>query len=1124
FPPPPPAASSIKQPSLPPHKAQQPFSQPPSQSLSTNNSVSKSQYNNPHSIPSRLQPEDYTNDQQAPPALPPKDNSSYHNPSFTSQKKTPLNSQPKSQQIDYARSGPTKNISQKKNSAKVLYSFDSSNSDEISIKEGQEVEIIEVHDNGWCLISSISSSGGRSKGLVPYGYLEPSTNISSSSLPTDSKKSGASGNKSSRDYQNNSSSQSKISNKGSDFSESKPKNDAFVNPAKESKNPSVLTEPDKPIQGLRTWTDLSGSFSIEARFLYLNDGMLAFLVKSNGVEVQIPFDKLSSKDQEYINRQLAETNPPVPVAISSRPWKMRNNHNFDWFDFLTLKAGINADKALRYDTSFTAEGLDEESMSELVDEKENSTLKSLGVNDSDIDVIIISFKKHLKIPFVDNTSSEAQKKRENVKNSTYNASNFNSKPISSSNKPLGNNQKPIPASKPQPNQIPYKKPLTTPGNSFDQRANNPNTSAPIDDAWNPKSKLKPVLGSKVYNDATSNTNVISITNKAPIIDSAPKPEIKSNQADSFLDQQAKKKAQELAEHERRLALEQQELKKASLLLQQQQNHLMQLQQTQQVEQQLSKIKEQRERQESENQRKNILSQQAQLEQQRKQLEDMRKAIEQNNLLFKQQPNVFSTNPAPPNTSNIANAPKLMPPIVASKPQQPQQSAANNQMKSAFAPTSFNQFSSTNPSSNPSTTTFVTNPNQKYNAFSNINPNSSSVFNQKSDAIDGISTQSQPSNFTPSFSNSNQFIPAQQLNSNTVQISNKPMSSISAPNAFQNSQMAAMSQETQIQRNQLNPTPQLSNNPQSNQFYTQQFSNTNATYNPNTISSFSNQSSMLQNLQAQNPQLSGNQFQANQMQASQLASTQLQNTQISGSQQQNVQMLNQPQSLQRQGSQGISSQQQGSQLNNNVLQNSQMMNAQPQRSQSQNAGFQNTQFQNVQVQNPQMQGTQFQNTQLQNTLMQNTQFQNPQLQNQSLASAQLQNMQFVNNQIPNNQVQSVQNQSSQLLNSSVGQVVQSPTQFQSGSIQNTSQVQYPYPNHGFNPNNLNMGIQPNTMGFSNVGQQNLQGQMNFQPVQPGTYNPNPNFQQNVVGFNPNVLGYQTQSPQQFAYYNNQQQPR
>ena len=67
---------------------------------------------------------------------------------------------------------------------------------------------------------------------------------------------------------------------------------------RQSKKPLSMAEPEK-IE-VRKWSDASGSFSIEASFAGLSNGMVR-LKKTDGSEVNVPLEKLSEADREWIS-------------------------------------------------------------------------------------------------------------------------------------------------------------------------------------------------------------------------------------------------------------------------------------------------------------------------------------------------------------------------------------------------------------------------------------------------------------------------------------------------------------------------------------------------------------------------------------------------------------------------------------------------------------------------------------------------------------------------------------------------------------------------------------------------------------------------------------------------------
>ncbi|MCO6045175.1 SHD1 domain-containing protein [Aeoliella sp. ICT_H6.2] len=66
----------------------------------------------------------------------------------------------------------------------------------------------------------------------------------------------------------------------------------------------------------RTWSDQSGRFSIDATYRGMN-GAKVVLEKSDGSQIEVPLDKLSSADQDYVNSQGGDPENPFAVASST---------------------------------------------------------------------------------------------------------------------------------------------------------------------------------------------------------------------------------------------------------------------------------------------------------------------------------------------------------------------------------------------------------------------------------------------------------------------------------------------------------------------------------------------------------------------------------------------------------------------------------------------------------------------------------------------------------------------------------------------------------------------------------------------------------------------------------------
>lgn len=137
----------------------------------------------------------------------------------------------------------------------------------------------------------------------------------------------------------------------------------------------------------RSWTDRTGSFTVEAQFLALQDGKI-HLHKQNGVKIAVPVSKMSVEDLEYVEKvtgqSLDEDKPlsdirrrSLQVKDSGRAGASVNQH--DWFDFF-LKAGVGHHQCERYSQNFNKDSIDESVLPDITPE----TLRTLGLKEGDI--------------------------------------------------------------------------------------------------------------------------------------------------------------------------------------------------------------------------------------------------------------------------------------------------------------------------------------------------------------------------------------------------------------------------------------------------------------------------------------------------------------------------------------------------------------------------------------------------------------------------------------------------------------------------------------------------------------------------------------------------------------------
>ncbi|KAL7414783.1 hypothetical protein BDY24DRAFT_384558 [Mrakia frigida] len=158
----------------------------------------------------------------------------------------------------------------------------------------------------------------------------------------------------------------------------------------------------------RIWHDKSGQFKVEAEFLGFKGGKIR-LHKLNGVVIEVPLEKMSPEDMDYIERvtgRKQHRTPPndddIPLAhsvtpksratssvsrdnagrsspaVAARPAASRKPR-IDWFEFF-LSAGCDMDDCTRYSNAFERDKIDESILPDI----ESSTLRSIGLREGDI--------------------------------------------------------------------------------------------------------------------------------------------------------------------------------------------------------------------------------------------------------------------------------------------------------------------------------------------------------------------------------------------------------------------------------------------------------------------------------------------------------------------------------------------------------------------------------------------------------------------------------------------------------------------------------------------------------------------------------------------------------------------
>lgn len=155
----------------------------------------------------------------------------------------------------------------------------------------------------------------------------------------------------------------------------------------------------KPNQSrVRTWTDRSGTFKVEAEFIGLREGKI-HLHKQNGVKIAVPVAKMAVEDLEYVENatgaSLDEDKPLSDIKRRSTQRAKPNGHagasiqkqdEYDWFDFF-LQCGVNPQICERYANAFSKDQMGPENLPDINEQ----LLRTLGLKEGDI----LRVTKHL---------------------------------------------------------------------------------------------------------------------------------------------------------------------------------------------------------------------------------------------------------------------------------------------------------------------------------------------------------------------------------------------------------------------------------------------------------------------------------------------------------------------------------------------------------------------------------------------------------------------------------------------------------------------------------------------------------------------------------------------------------
>jgi actin cytoskeleton-regulatory complex protein SLA1 len=290
----------------------------------------------------------------------------------------------------------------------VLYDFMAQGDDEVTVGVGDEVIILDdTKSEEWWNVRRLKNG---MEGVVPSSYIEI-TGFAAVEPPS---RSGVNAGRSTveqnrieeerlareaakaeraRQEAEAARSQSEIPKRGSSLADEQPQR-RDRREKEERKKSRARPDPAK----VRTWTDHSGTFKVEAQFLGVSDGKI-HLHKVNGVKIAVPVTKMSPEDLEYIEKVTNESiEEHIPVADlikmkrrSQDPSQSRSGASvqrapeqpkvpdYDWFEFF-LTAGVNHHQCERYAQAMIRDSFDESVLPDITAE----TLRTLGIKEGDI--------------------------------------------------------------------------------------------------------------------------------------------------------------------------------------------------------------------------------------------------------------------------------------------------------------------------------------------------------------------------------------------------------------------------------------------------------------------------------------------------------------------------------------------------------------------------------------------------------------------------------------------------------------------------------------------------------------------------------------------------------------------
>ncbi|RAL62851.1 hypothetical protein DID88_004692 [Monilinia fructigena] len=264
----------------------------------------------------------------------------------------------------------------------VLYDFVAQGEDEVDVDVGDEVAIIDdVKSEEWWMVRRVKNG---KEGVVPSSYIEI--------VGTIQPQSSAGINAGRSTVEQNRLEEARLARDALKTAKREEVEKRRESGREGGHSRSSKSKPD-PAK-VRTWTDRSKSFSVEAQFLALKDGKIN-LHKMNGVKIAVPVVKMSVEDLEYVERMtgisLDEDKPLSDIKKQQRSRTAERerepSHNsavsagasvqrpeYDWFQFF-LSCDVAVGLCERYAQAFKRDSMDESVLPDI----DATVLRTLGI-------------------------------------------------------------------------------------------------------------------------------------------------------------------------------------------------------------------------------------------------------------------------------------------------------------------------------------------------------------------------------------------------------------------------------------------------------------------------------------------------------------------------------------------------------------------------------------------------------------------------------------------------------------------------------------------------------------------------------------------------------------------------